>query len=218
MNIYVQPVLQPHVGHALVICCVPVGTLHCEIPRTDGSPVCMRRMFNKEQTIILYFFVLFFHLQTSCWFLSWFTLWHWWRRQYIPPKCQWKSTGLHAITYEMTELFTGSVCHLNLASSLLGLLSDHGGWRQYTRPKCWWTSTRLHSITSQKEEVFIPQKKVPIKIYFACILQGNPESYQGGQLLVCQATCNYSLKTTLWSARLLKVSSTYNYRIVQSSY
>jgi hypothetical protein len=97
----------------------------------------------------------------------------------------------------MTVLSTGSDFHLNLASSLLGLFFDpeDGGGTFVQNAARFYQRTQHYS---PKEVLFILQKKVPIKIYFACILQGN----QGSQLMICQVTCNYGLKTTLWSATL----------------
>jgi hypothetical protein len=102
----------------------------------------------------------------------------------------------------MTVTFTGSVFHLNLASSLLGLLfnpEDGGGTFipnvggfyqtiQHYSPK----GSTLHTTEdSTHKDLFHMYPAGQSRV-----IPGKP---------ACQVTCNYSLKTTVWSAGLLKV-------------
>jgi hypothetical protein len=89
------------------------------------------------------------HLQpASCWFLTWPTLWPWQWRQYILLECQWTSTRLCGVTYEMTVLFTGSVCH-RILLVFTWFTYQSWRWRQRVRLKCP-ISIRLWGVTSQK--------------------------------------------------------------------
>jgi hypothetical protein len=65
-------------------------------------------------------------LPASCWFLTWPILWPWrWRQYFLLLKRLWPSaTLLHGIMYEKIQLFTGFVCHLNLAGLFLISLFD----------------------------------------------------------------------------------------------
>lgn len=112
---------------------------------------------------------------SSCCFLTWSTLWPWQWRQHIPLECQWTSTKLCGVTYEMTVLFTGSVYH-SILLVFTWLTYQSQRWKQHARLKCP-TSIRLlgGGFTSQKVVFFISNMKVPIQTYLTCFLHGNPE-------------------------------------------
>jgi hypothetical protein len=53
-------------------------------------------------------------------------------------------------------------------------------------------------------DIFISKMKVPLRSYFACFLERNPEQYQKDQLMVYLFEIKYNLKNGKYSTSFVK--------------